>query len=159
MLRFRRALLPALRGKFELKRVVYDPELQRKAVRVIIETSIEASRRADERSATGRLTVPLYVKTFLHEQLTSLAMSFKNKAFSGELEWRLCFASTSRGDEAVSFRVSRHGLTPFVEFFEQHPDTGKRFNLPITDVIYGYAQDTELSPYALEALLKANGYD
>lgn len=123
-----------------LQPVKYDPEAQRKLVKIYVH-HLMAAFIADLRG--GRLTrnPELYHKS---DRLLELAVFFKDPAFRTENEYRLAYIDYPEVLESVglesplkSFRAAKGRIVPYVPSTDVLPSEHRKFELEISEVILG----------------------
>jgi hypothetical protein len=86
----------------------------------------------------------------LHRNLLPLLATIKHPSFSDEEEWRVILGEDSEG-RSESFRVSRFGITPYVEMaFEP---------VAVREVIVGPSVHQDLRASGVRRLLTRYQYD
>lgn len=155
----------------QLRRVVYNQDVQRESLRDLVLTwksSVEAQATAGKPYDDLLHTLSL---TYLDFMLWQRELTFKDPAFHEEAEWRLIrhvsSSPSSRNDDSstsdeasprpeVNLRPSALGLTPFVILNSADPLTPWSA-LPIDEIVQGPTANAELALHSLELLLRSTG--
>lgn len=136
-------------------RVVYDPDLQLKLIRQLLE--LIYAKAMELRG--GRLVFedeeaePLLRGAA--REIVSLITRFKHPSFEAEQEWRALAFKPSLWGATPKFRVSSLGVVPYYEW----NSSGDRKHLPIKSVTVGPSPYAHVSILALNQFLRKQGYD
>lgn len=138
-----------------LQPVEYDPEVQRKLLRIYVHHLV-AAFAADVRGGRLGRTPDLYHKS---DRLLELAVFFKDPAFRSENEYRLAYidypdvlGSLGLKSPPKSFKVSKGRIVPYVPSTDVLRSAHRQFPLEISEVILGPESDELLERGVCEFL-------
>lgn len=140
-----------------LRKINYDPELQRSALCELVKDWRTLFHDADPESVT-RLLFNMVAMSFALP-LSRAITTFKHPAFKHENEWRLIFFRLPMIDEQAPRHCrTRDGmLLPYVELPTDVSDTADDL-LPLTEVRMGPRNYATIAGYAIQQLLLDIGY-
>lgn len=145
--------------EFLMRKVVYDPSVQRQLMGEVIEAA--CATLDEEASGASKEEANLLIASCCHfarNHISEYLMYFKHEAFAVEQEWRLCHLTTGSDEAHVGFRNGPYGLTPYVAI-DPSPREGIHHNrLPIGRITHGPSTDPENIRFALNKLLRIKGY-
>jgi hypothetical protein len=141
-----------------LRKVIYDPELQRRNLRQLVErfvTLANSLSHAPSSAEGGKAHTELVLIVIL--EFSDWACTVKHAAFSEEREWRLVAlpvpGDPNKSHDAVMIRATPELLLPYVVL---KPGEGER--LPFTEVRCGPGRLQSESAKAVRVLLRRHGY-
>jgi hypothetical protein len=145
-------------GAIRVRKIIYDPELQKSFVEGIVNDTLELL----EKVADGRCikdldkddnTLPTFC-AFLSNHLTELLCSFKHESFKEEGEWRLIYDFQRDNDvDLLKFRAGKGYPVPYLEM----PLSLQREGMPkspLVEIIHGPTLHKELTSKSLELMLE-----
>ena len=149
-------------GRFSVRRVIYEPDLQRSLVkRVIDETLKSLARIANNRSVAeldANTTLPAY-SAFLSEHLREFLFTFKHETFAEENEWRLVYEfSRDENIKDLKFRGAKGFMVPYMEL-PLNPSKEGAPPLPLVEVVHGPTLHPKLTKKAIGLFLDRHNYD
>lgn len=139
-----------------LRKVIYDPDMQRSLVRSVVDATLKHVRENYDSMSIKNLDdigVLPTISSFLGDSLTEFCLYFKHQAFSEEREWRAISLVDREDDlESIKLRVSGNLLAPYVEtslssYDEDYPI------LPIAEVFCGPTLADKLTEDSVHLLL------
>lgn len=144
---------------FELLRVVYNPDQQRRLLTEVIDGTMDALAAGTQGvSVADANNVIARCCQFVRAEVAAYLLSFKHPAFAIEQEWRLCHVVSSQEEDHVLFRDGQFGLTPYV-CLEVSPMAGVNHNrLPLVRITHGPVPNPENMRFALDKLLRSKNY-
>lgn len=144
---------------FVLRRVVYDPDQQRRLLTEVIDGTIDALTASTlDVSLVDSNSVIARCCQFVRAEVADYLLSFKHPAFAIEQEWRLCHVVSPDEEDHVLFRDGQYGLTPYV-CLEVSPMAGVHHNrLPLVRITHGPAPNPENMRFALDKILRSKNY-
>jgi hypothetical protein len=141
-----------------LRKVVYDPDVQRERLRLVLEKLIKlANDVSDDPLTDEKNGNPLHseLSLILILELSEWASTVKHNAFSEEREWRLIsFPAQSAKVGGVSIRATSELLVPYMILGA----VGGNSRLPIVEVRCGPSPLQSESARAVGILLTKQGY-
>jgi hypothetical protein len=152
----------ATEGHVRLRRVIYEPSVQRTMVEDCIRRACDAFERVADGKSVADLdkdhTLPSFAQ-LLASHLSEFLVAFKHDAFAQEDEWRIVlpFARDAHS-HFVRFREKSGMPVPYMALHPRTPRPGLPL-LPIVEVVHGPTLHPGLTKKSLHLLLQANGYD
>ncbi len=147
----------AQRQKFQIGKCIYEPAMQRKLIRQVVD-AVEAHVESHIDETTPRERIPaIYHEVFAHIEidLLRIAAVLKHPSFREEKEWRIVSpVFIDCADSKVLFREANAMLVPYVEF-DLRFEKGRSM---ILDHLYlGPTSNINISMNSLKMFLAQNG--
>ena len=146
---------------FQLKRVIYKPEIQRSLIRDVINEVCDLLETVTkgETQYDGSTLINVFGH-FLDDHLSELLPVFKSPAFEEECEWRAVFDFRYKEQiDSIRFRAAYGNVIPFIDLDIAPFDKTGASKLPIIKIIHGPAIYPELTKKSLSLLAKRHGFD
>jgi hypothetical protein len=152
---FDRRLLEGISGDefFLLRKCIYDPDEQKKAIKVVLDKLIAKHQSNEKRTKlveTSRGLLSVFTP-FIREVNLELSLLFpliKHQSFSEEAEWRLISHGNVSFDE-LYFRPGKSNLIPFTKM-----SLGELNNKILTGIIVGHTPNKDLAISSTQDILK-----
>eukprot|EP01093_Parvamoeba_rugata_P011324 TRINITY_DN310_c0_g1_i3.p1 TRINITY_DN310_c0_g1~~TRINITY_DN310_c0_g1_i3.p1 ORF type:complete len:363 (-),score=-2.43 TRINITY_DN310_c0_g1_i3:1353-2441(-) len=150
-------------GNIRVRKIVYDPELQKSFVQEIVnDTLCLLDRVAGGRSIKDldrdEHTLPTFC-AFLATHLTELLCSFKHCSFREEGEWRLIYDFQRDQDiNELKFRLGNGFPVPYLEM-PLSLQKEKMPNSPLVQIIHGPTLHPKLTQKSLALMLQRDGME
>jgi hypothetical protein len=144
--------------RYLISQVIYDLEEQRHRMRSAIEIMLEAVRREvtlqDDSSDDFKSLIGAGQSLLWH-----LFMTFKDKAFSEEKEWRMTFLKNKAPGSWTDFRLGSTLLIPYEKIDLTCISTSVGSLLPLRSVAVGPSAHAELAASSLSMYAQSRGYE
>jgi hypothetical protein len=142
---------------FELRRVIYEPDVQRSFVAECLKAADTALDSVGAADMAG-LDPLAIVGTFLEDHVREFIVTFKDPAFCDEHEWRAVVNNLDPATGQVDVRLTdQAALIPYVQLdLGWRPDIDM---LPLSQIRIGPNANAELTERAVMRILQNHGYD
>lgn len=145
-------------GNIRVRKIVYDPELQKSFVQEIVNDTLKllesvAGSRSIKDLDSDEHTLPTFC-AFLSTHLTELLCSFKHYSFREEGEWRLIYDfQRDRDINELKFRLGNGFPVPYLEM-PLAIQKEKMPNSPLVQIIHGPTLHPKLTQKSLALMLQ-----
>jgi hypothetical protein len=147
-----------IQSNLRLRRVLYDPEIQRKLVSDTIRGVVSKYENIRCTQPLENMDIALFSQ-FLNIHLQDYIYSFKHPSFHEENEWRIVL-DLNRHEHLpiLKFRESQGRLIPYVPF-RLNVDKNKNPTLPVISITMGPTTTPQLAKKSLHLMIERYGFD